>query len=398
MTVPLEVSRREGSGIEKGLGWEYTVSKGRRLRRGYTTGTCAAAAAKGAAAMLFSAGAEDMKEVSILTPAGIELCLPLAEVERRPGEVQCAVRKDSGDDPDLTNGILVCALVREKEETGIVLRGGRGVGIVTRPGLPVDLGEAAINPAPRAMILESLAEVLPPGRGVEVVISIPAGEALAQKTFNPRLGIVGGLSILGTTGIVEPMSEEAFKEIITLELKLLSPEKRRFLVLVPGNHGKRMAQELGLPREKIIKMSNFVGFMLDRCKQYGVQEVLLLGHIGKIFKVAGGIFHTHSRVADARFELFAAHAALLGAGTEIIAGLQQCVTAEAMLEVLDTLPVAGIYDLFADRVSARAASYGGGALRVGTVLCSQRRGVLGMDARAKLLLEAYACPPSTFSE
>lgn len=386
-------------GIEKEFAWAYTISKGRRLRRGYTTGSCAAAAAKGATAMLFTPpGEKEPGEVSILTPAGVELCLPLAVAERRPGEACCAVRKDSGDDPDLTDGILVYALAREKEGAGIVLQGGRGVGVVTRPGLPVEVGEAAINPVPRAMILEAVAGVLPPGRGVEIVLSIPAGEALAKRTFNPRLGIVGGLSILGTTGIVEPMSEEAFKEVMTLELKLLTPQKRRFLVLVPGNQGQKAALELGLPGERIIKMSNFVGFMLDRCLEYGVQEVLLLGHIGKLFKVAGGVLQTHSRVADARFEIFAAHAALLGAGRELIARLEQCTTAEAMLEVLDTLPVAGLYDLFATKVSARAESYSGGALRVGTVLLSQKRGVLGLDAKAKFFLEAYACPPSTCSE
>ncbi len=376
--------------------WEYTISRGRRLRRGYTTGTCAAAAAKAAATMLFSE--QDLDRVSIRIPAGIDLSLAVEQVTRRDGEVCCAVRKDSGDDPDVTGGALVFAAVREKGDAGVILRGGEGVGVVTRPGLPVDVGEPAINPTPRAMILSAVEALLPPGRGVEVVISIPSGAELAKKTFNPRLGIVGGLSILGTTGIVEPMSEEAFKDALALELKMLSPAKRCFLVLVPGNHGKKTAAEqLRLPREKIIKMSNFAGFMLDQCREYGVKEVLLVGHIGKLFKLAGGIFHTHSRVADARFELFAAHAALLGAGTDLIARLQHCATAEEMLEVLDELRVVELYDLFAAKVSARAEVYCGGELRVGTVLCSLKRGVLGMDDRAKELLEAYACPEYTSS-
>ena len=375
--------------------WEYTISRGRRLRRGYTTGTCAAAAAKAAAAMLFSG--KELNRVSIRIPAGIDLSLALEEVVRRDGEVCCAVRKDSGDDPDVTKGVLIFAKVREIGDEGVTLRGGEGIGVVTRPGLPVDVGEPAINPTPRAMILSAVQALLPPGRGVEVVISIPRGVELAKKTFNPRLGIEGGLSILGTTGIVEPMSEDAFKDSLALELKMLSPAKRKFLVLVPGNHGKKTAlEQLGLPQESVIKMSNFVGFMLDQCREHGVKEVLLVGHIGKLFKLAGGIFHTHSRVADARFELFAAHAALLGAGTGLITRLQRCLSAEEMLEVMDELPVEGLYDLFASKVSIRAEAYCSGELCVGTVLCSLRRGVLGMDGRAKELMEAYACPESTF--
>ena len=376
--------------------WEYIISGGRRLRRGYTTGSCAAAAAKAAAAMLFSG--EDVTEVSIDIPAGIMLLLPVTQLRRRPGEVSCAVRKDSGDDPDITDGVLVYAAAREKKEEGITLRGGNGVGIVTRPGLVLDVGEPAINPVPRAMILEAVRSVLPQGRGVEVVLSIPGGAELAKKTFNPRLGIAGGLSILGTTGFVEPMSEEAFKETLALELKLLAPAKRRFLILVPGNHGKKTAVGLlRLPPEQVMKMGNFVGFMLDQCLRYGVKELLLLGHIAKLFKVAGGIFHTHSRVADARFELIAAHAVLLGAGTDLVRRLARCGGVEEMLEVLDDLPVPGLYDLFAARVSERAAAYGNGEIRVGTVLCSLKRGVLGMDRQAKHFLEAYACPESTSS-
>lgn len=376
--------------------WEYTINRGQRLRRGYTTGTCAAAAAKAAATMLSSGQAVD--SVSIMIPAGILLTLPVEQVVRQNDEVCCAVRKDSGDDPDVTGGILIFATVRCKKEEGITLRGGEGVGTVTRPGLLVNMGEPAINPIPRAMILEALEDFLAPGRGLEVVISIPGGAELAKKTFNPRLGIVGGLSILGTTGIVEPMSEEAFKDSLALELKMLPPPKRSFLVLVPGNHGKKTAAEqLRLPRERIIKMSNFVGFMLDQCREYGVKKVLLVGHISKLFKVAGGIFHTHSRVADARFELFAAHAALLGAETGLIIRLKECLSAEEMLEVLDEIPVKGIYNLFAAKVSERAALYSNGELSVGTVLCSLKRGVLGMDKKAKELLEAYACQKSTFS-
>jgi len=233
--------------------------------------------------------------------------------------------------------------------------------------------------------------VLPPGKGVRLVFSIPGGEKLARRTFNPRLGITGGLSILGTTGIVEPMSDEAFKEALALETRMLAASDRRFIVLVPGNYGKEVARrELLLPEERIAKMGNFVGFMLDKCLEYGIEKVLLVGHLGKLFKVAAGIFHTHSRVADARFEIFAAHASLLGAGRELVEKLYRCASVEEMLETLDDLKVEGLFDRLAGKVSRRAGEYLGGRIPIGTVLFSLRRGVLGMDERARMLLEEYS--------
>ncbi len=370
------------------MSWNYTVTKGRRLRRGYTTGSCAAAAAKAAAAMLF--GAEELHRVSILTPGGIELQLPVSNIERGAGQVSCSVQKDSGDDPDITGGIHVFACAAKRSGPGIVITAGEGVGVVTRPGLPVPVGEPAINPVPLEMIRREVSAAVPPGSGVQVTISIPGGEQLARNTFNPRLGIVGGLSILGTTGIVEPMSEEAYREALALELKVAAAEQPRFLVLVPGNHGKKVAREqLSQPAERIVKMSNFVGFALDRCIEQGVRELLLVGHAGKLFKVAAGIFNTHSKVADARFEVFAAHAALLGAGPAMVKKLQRCASTEEMFDLLDGLGKEGIYDLFASRVSRRAEDYSGGRLSVGTVLFSLKRGILGMDGRARQLLEEY---------
>lgn len=371
------------------MSWDTTISKGRKLRRGYTTGSCAAAAAKAAAYMLFSG--EQLEQISISTPAGITLELSLENIRREGERVSCSVTKFSGDDPDVTNGLQVFASVEKMQnEVGVVVRAGEGVGTVTRPGLQVEVGRPAINPVPMAMITNEVGCVLPPNTGVIVTISIPGGEKAAERTFNARLGVEGGLSILGTTGIVEPMSEDVFKEILSLELQQLLPGCADFLVLVPGNLGKSVAlHQLFLPSDRVLKMSNFVGFILDECRHRGVKRLLLVGHIGKLFKVAAGIFHTHSRVADARFEIFAAQAALLGADQQTIHKLQRCSSVEEMLTVLEVLAPPNLYDIFSEKVSLRARDYAAEELEIGTVLFSLKKGILGMDDRARKLVEEY---------
>ena len=368
------------------MSWEYTYANGKQMRRGYTTGSCAAAAAKAAVLMLF--GAEKPDKVSINTPKGIELTLDVYNICQNSDGVSCSVQKDSGDDPDITNGIHVFAAVKAIDKQGIEIDAGEGVGMVTKPGLQVTVGKPAINPVPMKMIIREIEQVLPKGKGVKVVISIPEGTELAKKTLNPRLGIIGGLSILGTTGIVEPMSEEAFKDSLAVELKMALLNDNETIVLVPGNHGMDICRDkLSIPVERIIKMSNFVGFMLDKCREYGVKKVLMVGHIGKLLKVSAGIFHTHSRVADARFEIFAANACLLGASSEMIRKMEKSVTTEEMVEILDQLNSGDIYGLFAEKISRRSEQHVFGELTVGTVLFSFNIGILGMDNNAKIILE-----------
>ncbi len=358
------------------MSWEYVTRKGKKLRRGYTTGTCAAAAAKAAATMLFTG--RPVQEVTVTVPAGIMLQLKVHNARCSREEASCSVIKDSGDDPDVTNGMHIFAAVKMKDISGVQVRGGEGVGVVTVPGLPVAVGEAAINPVPRSMITGEVSALLPPGRGAEVTISIPGGAEKAAKTFNPRLGIEGGLSVLGTTGIVEPMSEDAFKEILHMEIRRVLARQPGLMVLVPGNHGLKTARdELGFAENQIVKMSNFAGFALDTVRQYGHRRVIFVGHIAKLFKMAAGIFHTHSRVADARFEIFAAHAALLGAGQDIIQKLHICKSSEEMIDILDTLNITGLYDRFAALVSLRAEEYTAGEVSVETVLFSLKKGILG---------------------
>ena len=321
------------TGIEE----HYIEKDGKRLRFGFTTGTCAAAAAKAATVLLLSGIAP--KTVSIHTPKGIDLDLVVLEPVRGDGFASCAIRKDSGDDPDVTNGVLVYAKVMFSDKTGIAIDGGVGVGRVTKPGLKQAIGEAAINPVPREMIrraVEEIAEEYESAKGLSVVISIPEGVALAEKTFNPRLGIEGGVSILGTSGIVEPMSEDALIDSIVLEIKQRKALGDPYLVLTPGNYGADFLKErYGIADERVVKCSNYIGDALHAAIEAGFSEVLLAGHIGKLVKLSGGIFNTHSKRGDHRAELMAATAKAAGADEETQKEMFDCVTTDEMLRILD---------------------------------------------------------------
>ncbi len=314
---------------------QYVVKNQKKLALGYTTGSCAAGAAKAAACALLSG--KPVRNIKLMTPAGIELLLDVEDMGRTADSVRCAVRKDAGDDPDITHGMLVYAAV-SRIENGIVIDGGTGVGRVTRPGLAQPVGTAAINPGPRRQIqsaLEQTAAQYGYDGGFSVIISIPDGEALAQRTFNPQLGIVGGLSVLGTSGIVEPMSEQALIETIQLDIDARYAAGERTLLLCPGNYGADfIADTLGLDMTRGVKCSNFLGEALDYAVYRGFDGVLLVGHAGKLIKLAAGVFQTHSAYADARQEIFAAHAAMCGAPREAVCALMQAVTVDACLDIL----------------------------------------------------------------
>lgn len=360
---------------------------GREMKRGYTTGSCAAAAAKAAMLLLFTGQAPD--QVELITPGGIRLNLELLDIQREPGRASCAVRKDAGDDPDITNGVLVYAQARETSG-GIEIKGGQGVGVVTRPGLPVEVGRPSINPIPLKMIREEADRLLPPGKGVEITISIPGGEELAKKTFNPRLGIVGGLSILGTTGIVEPMSQEAWQESLRLELAVIARQGHRRVILVPGNYGETFAcNTLGLKNQPLVKMSNYVGYTLKAALSLGFSELLLVGDVGKFIKVAAGIFNTHSGVADARMEIMAAYAASLGADQDLVQKILECNTTGAALALLEHENLGSLYGLIAGRVSLKAKQHIYGEAAVGTVLYSNSKGLLAIDEEGKNILARF---------
>ena len=325
-----------------GLEDYYVVRNQKKLRFGYTTGSCAAGAARGAAELLL--GEDEIGEAELMTPKGILLHLELLDMKRDENAASCAVRKDAGDDPDTTNGILVYAKVekfqiRSDMEDRIIIDGGTGVGRVTKPGLSQKIGEAAINPVPRAMILQAVEEIADRYHyegGLKVTISVPEGEKIAKKTFNPRLGIVGGISILGTSGIVEPMSEKALIDSIRVEMSQHAAMGEQYMLVTPGNYGADYLREhMALPFEKNIKCSNYVGETIDMAVDMGVKGILFISHIGKFVKVAAGIMNTHSHSADARMEVLCANAIRAGGDLACARSILKCNTTDEALRVLD---------------------------------------------------------------
>ncbi len=290
------------------MDYVFIEKGGKKLRCGFTTGSCATAASKAALKMLL--GDIDIHNVSIMTPKGIPYNAEITDIERNKNEgyVSCAVIKDGGDDPDVTTGAKVFAKVMLKAEQGITIDGGEGVGRVTKPGLDQPIGEAAINSVPRRMITENIEEVLEKfgtsGKGVLVTISVPGGEELALKTFNPKLGIVGGISILGTTGVVEPMSDEALLETIKVETRVRKALGKDILFAAPGNYGLSFLKEVyGIDENLVVMSSNFVYDTVRIAASEGFKRILFTGHIGKLVKVAGGIKNTHSMYGDHRMEI-----------------------------------------------------------------------------------------------
>ena len=469
---------------------EYITVGTKRLRCGYTTGTCAAAAARAAAELLV--WGNEIPAVAVQTPSGVDALVEVESHDAGPGWAECAVRKDAGDDHDVTDGVLVLVRVEWRAEPGIGITGGFGVGRVTRAGLDQPVGEAVINSVPRRMICEQVEAVLSadrPGRGpgdamlrqsslgempaghfsrcgtargiprppsgaaatrledsagdavplhckegilsqrhperrreapeskdpasavdtplrgmqtsgVEgplehegllVTISVPEGEELAQRTFNPRLGIVGGISIIGTSGIVRPMSEEALVASIELEMRTIAAAGVRDLLVVPGNYGRDFACNLlGLRGGEAVQCSNYFGATLDAACVLGFERMLIVGHLGKMAKVAAGVMNTHSRVADCRLESLAAHAALAGASQVAVRQIMQSATTDAALDVLYANGIAeatmeSLVKALAERLNDRVA----GRLQVEAIVFSKVHGVLGQTPGAHALMQCW---------
>ena len=315
----------------------YIYSGTERLRCGFTTGSCAALATQAATRALLSGNAAQAS-ARIVTPSGIPVEADVESCTIEDGTATAAVRKDAGDDCDATDGILVMATVSAAREAGVRIEGGTGVGRITKPGLQQPVGAAAINNGPRAMIraeAEAVAAQLGYTGGIDVLVSIPEGQAVAAKTFNPHLGIEGGISVLGTSGIVEPKSLSALLDSIDLEVRQLAALGNKTILIVPGNYGHDFAQTLPqLDRMPQVSCANFIGQTLDFCLRYGFENILVVGHIGKLVKVAGGIMDTHSRVADCRCEIMCAHAAMAGAGPETCRAIMAAATTDAALDIL----------------------------------------------------------------
>lgn len=325
--------------MNAGLEGKYILKNNQKMAYGYTTGSCAAAAAKAAAIMLFTK--EKITKIRLMTPKGFELNLEILDVQISADKVSCAVKKNAGDDPDVTNGVFVYATVwlgNRQKENKVHILGGIGVGKITKLGLEQKVGEAAINRVPREMITKEVLDICDENdyRGeIFVEISIPDGVELAKKTFNPRLGIEGGISVLGTSGIVEPMSEAALIASIRLEMQMKKNNGAKILLVAPGNYGTSyLTEKLQLDMEQSVKCSNFVGETVDMAVELGYEGILFVSHIGKFIKVAGGIMNTHSRNADCRMEILSAHALLAGADTDTLKQILSAVTTDEGLKIM----------------------------------------------------------------
>ena len=380
------------------------------MRYGFTTGSCAAAAAKAAAYMLLTG--REKTEITIETPKGILYTAQIRNICRKEQEVSCAVEKDGGDDPDITTGALICAKVsfaeitdrKAREEPGrkngtghapeqaqVVIDGGIGVGRVTKPGLDQPVGNAAINHVPREMIereVLQVCQVLDYCGSLAVEISVPEGEHLAERTFNPRLGIVGGISILGTSGVVEPMSTQAILDTIRVELRQRRENGADYILLAPGNYGADYIRDfIGLDPKTAVLTSNFIGDSLEFCKEFGFHGTLLIGHIGKFVKLAGGMWNTHSKFGDCRMEIIASHSAALGLRAERTEEILHCATCDDALRILDE---EGLKDAFLVRLGQRIGTmlgYKSGELQSGAILFSKEYGFLCETEGAEELLE-----------
>ena len=371
---------------------EYQFSQGKNLRCGYTTGSCATAAAKAAATMLLTG--EHVDSVRIDTPKGITLNLEPLQVELAENYVSCAIRKDSGDDPDDTNGILVFAKVERAVEPGVHIEGGVGVGRVTKPGLACAVGGPAINPTPRRMITSEVGSVMEQTGytdGLMVTISIPEGVEIAKKTFNPRLGIIGGLSVLGTSGIVEPMSEKALIETMYVEMRAQKARGNKDLLVFFGNYGEDFTRDvMQLDLEGAVTCSNFVGELLDYAVYLGFETLLLIGHSGKLVKLAQGVMNTHSKYADCRTELFALQAMFHGASVEVGKEIYGCLTTD---EVTKVLKREQLFEPVMEQVTQKIDFYMQhrvhGKIKTAAFMFSNVYGILGKTEHADALIQLH---------
>lgn len=437
----------------------YVYKNQKKLRCGYTTGTCACAAAKAAAQMLLSG--KDVLEVNVETPMGVHLQLPVEKIVRGAESVSCAIKKDSGDDPDVTNGIYIYAEVSyvigskacnshidnnkcdahnsadeisenninadavsadeisknkinadaiSADVTGknnisadavsvneisknVIIDGGIGIGRITKKGLQRPIGEAAINPVPLKMIADGVRDIADrySYEGIlKVVISAPEGVEIAKKTFNPQLGIVGGISILGTTGIVEPMSEQAIIDTIRTEINMHMADGERTLLIAPGNYGQDfLLNNLNIELKRSIKCSNYIGDTIDMVCDAGAESMLLVGNIGKLVKLGAGIMNTHSRVADGRMEVLSACAIQAGAEADIARKILDCVTTDAALEILkESDMLEGAMEQLMIRIEKVLKHRSSERIRIGAIVFSNEYGILGKTKLADELVKS----------
>lgn len=369
----------------------YVYNGKERLRCGFTTGSCAAMAAKAACLNYFG---EDCKFAQIMTPKGILVKAEVINAKVGSSYSSASVIKDAGDDIDATDKIEVNVKIEFTKEKELILTGGKGVGVVTKKGLNQNVGESAINSVPRKMILEEVRAVFEKydyKNGAKIIVSVPDGEEIAKKTFNPHLGIEGGISILGSSGIVEPKSLSALKDSVYLEMKVLREEGKDSLVLTPGNYGELFIDECYKSlHEATVKCSNFIGESLDFASLLGFKNVLLIGHIGKFCKLSLGIMDTHSKVADGRKESFCCFASLAGAEKEVLEKIMKSITSIECLEILDSVK---LKEKTLDAMIRSAQSYierrAMGDFNVGIITFDNENNIIGLSQQAKDILKCF---------
>lgn len=371
---------------------EYVYIDGKKYKRGYTTGSCATGAAKAATYMILTK--ETLETVNIDTPKGIPLNLKVENVDINNDFAQCSIQKDGGDDIDATHKMHIYAKAELIDSNEIIIDGGIGIGRVTKKGLGIEIGKAAINKTPISMIQNEVRKVIGDTKGVKITIFAPEGETIAKKTFNPRLGIVGGISIIGTTGIVEPMSDEGWKKSLSIELEMKKAQGMDKVILVPGNHGEMFIKEsLGIDSKYIVRTSNFIGYMLKEAQRIGFKKILMAGHLGKYVKIAGGIFNTHSKVADARNEILIANLALMNAPFELINKVNECLTTEEFIEILEDdkyKKYKEIYNILSEKCKKRIDIYmNDDEIAIEVMIFSMEKKLLGESKKAGDLKEVF---------
>ena len=379
---------------------EYVYIDGKKYKRGYTTGSCATAASKAATYMLLTK--KEIKTINIDTPKGIPLTLDVQNISLNNDYVECSIKKDGGDDIDATHTMDIYAkaeIIDRENGEDIIVCGGYGIGVVTKKGLSVEVGKSAINPTPmkmvnyeiRKVIGEDISATLGEGKSLKITISAPKGEEIAKKTFNPRLGIIGGISIIGTTGIVEPMSDEGWKKSLSIELKMKKEQGLDKIILVPGNHGEQFIREkLNLDMKYVVRTSNFIGYMLKEAQRMGYKKILMAGHIGKFIKLSAGIFNTHSKVADARSEILISNLALMKAPYDLLEKINECLTAEEAVEVINENNYTEFYDKVSNKCRYKVKQYlGDDDTEVEVIMFSMDKTLLGKSDNTDSLVEVF---------
>lgn len=355
--------------------------RNRNLRPGYTTGACATAAAAAATRALLTA--QPVTEIAVDLPAKKNVIFRLARCEFASGRVICGTIKDAGDDPDVTHGAEIQATVEWYDAPGILIAGGEGVGVVTKPGLPVPVGEPAINPGPCHMITRAVrneAGTVLEKRGLKVTISVPGGEELASKTVNPRLGIIGGISILGTTGIVKPFSTAAYRASIHVELKVAVCNGVRQAVLTTGRRSEKYALSRYRERPELgfVQVGDHMDYALKQARHLGFPQVVIAGMIGKISKLAQGRMQTHVSEGGIDLNFLAEQAGELGADGELMARIRSANTARHVQVMLRKEGVPGLEERLAQLSAEQAFAFVGGAFSVEVLLFDIGGDLLGV--------------------